>query len=242
MEFSLREIASRAARRWALPVLVPVFLAACQTAPASLDLPTRFFNDVAFSASRGGHPVTGRALLDPGYPRHALKRWERGIRFGLFGQVPDGHRDFALALVRRLGELAGRPVTVVDDRAAANFAVSFDPGDGFLINQAEFTACYTQIVPLGPEIADVAIHISAEQPDKTRRCLTHEMLHGFGLHHTNLLQSSMNYGSPAEEPTRWDELALRAMYSPRLSAGMTRRQALPIARQVIAGILDGTAP
>jgi len=241
MNFNWNAIFRVSRRARLAAVLAPLILAACQSSPQSLDVITRFFNDIAFSASLGGHPIAGRAMLAPEYSVHRMRRWEKDIRFGLFGPVPDEHRQFTRDLMRRLSTLAGRRITFVDSPAAANFIVQFDRGAGFLINQAEFTACYTQILPDRFVIGAVDIHISLDRPEMARRCLTHEILHGFGMHHTNVLNSSMNYGSFVETPTQWDELAIRAIYSPRLRAGMYRHEAVPVARSVI-GKLMGIEP
>ncbi len=217
-----------------------LLLAACATAP-STDEAVRFFNDVAFRGAPGGHPMAGRVLAQSRYSEHRLYRWEEEIRLTVTGPGGPARRQRVVELFARLAELTGRPYAILDsDPDRANFEVEFVSEDGFLINRTEFVPCYAHTEGGEGKIRSARIEISLERPELADYCIAHELMHGFGLAHSNLLPSVLNPTMRRRDPTRWDELVLATLYDSRLSAGKTRMTELPIARRIIAAAL--TAP
>ncbi len=104
------------------------------------------------------------------------------------------------------------------------------------------------------------IEISARHAD----CLPHELMHAVGFDNHWAGDggdsgggegSGDSGGDPGGDPlrsalalrhspyradgfTRWDELAIRTLYDPRLEPRMPRRRALPIARIILASLMN----
>lgn len=218
-----------------LPVpflLLPLFLGGCETVPTQ-DVALRFFNDIAFRGSPGGYPIVGEAILDTDYSEHRMYRWEEEIRVELSGAVTPEYRELAESAVNRMSEITGRPARILTQgEKEPNILVEFLEQKNFTIRKTETAPCYAQSTG-DMEIEKVEIKISVDDPDFARYCVAHELFHGFGLTHSNLLRSVISTKSREEKLTKWDELALQAFYDPRLKSGMTRKEAMPVARRII---------
>lgn len=69
------------------------------------------------------------------------------------------------------------------------------------------------------------------------RCVHHELMHVMGLSgHTNRVPTILVSGGRIQRPTLNDRIVLRALYDPRLRPGMSRGQAIPAARQILAAL------
>jgi len=69
------------------------------------------------------------------------------------------------------------------------------------------------------------------------RCVHHELMHVMGLGgHTNRMATILVSGGRIQRPTLNDRIVMRALYDPRLHPGMSRAQAVPAARQILAAL------
>lgn len=220
-------------RRFQAALILSLFaLTGCETPPSD-EVAVRFFNDIAFRGSPGGYPMAGQAILDTDYAKHRMYRWEEELRVELSGEVTAEYRELAEAAVNRMNEVTGHPARVLKDgEDDANFFVEFVDKKNFNVQRTEAVPCYAQ--DFGDmTITKVEIKISVEDPTFARYCVAHELYHGFGLAHSNLVRSVISRKSNEDRLTFWDELALRTFYDPRLKSGMTRKEAMPIARRII---------
>lgn len=215
----------------------------------------RNFSDIAFQYEfhfRDGAVVNERI-------EKPLKRWSGVVRYALIGDaVTDNDRSEITRLTSRLGDLTGlwfQPVEGDHDLLISIAAsAGRDAVAGFLEqrglpeyrrrydlwrDQQSWTCGATVSAARADRNALVYAHVylAGELPGIMRlSCLHEEIAQVLGL--TN--------DSPAARPsifnddqefatlTAHDELLLRALYDPRLRPGMTREQALPIARQIIS--------
>ncbi len=218
----------------------PIFLAACQTTPSpGNDLAIRFFNDIAFQGSPGGYPLQGTAMLETNYSGHRMYRWHDEIRVGLSGAVKPEHRKLVEKTLKRMTEITGHQTRMLSsENEAPNFTVEFVEKENFNIRKTEAVPCYAHYK--GGEdnhIGGIDIKISVENPKLAIHCIAHELFHGFGFAHSDLVRSIISNKTRENIFTRWDELALQTMYDPRLKSGMTRMEAMPIARRIILELL-----
>jgi len=215
----------------ALPLFV-IFLSGCETAPKT-DVAVRFFNDIAFRGTPGGYPVEGEAMLDTDYSEHQMYRWESEIRVAISGSVTPEYRRLIKTTMSRMSEITGRQARFLSSKnETPNFTVEFVEVDNFHIRKTENVPCYAHSSG-NQKIEGVIIKISVEDPRLAAHCIAHELFHGFGFVHSSLLRSVISTKSVEDEMTIWDEMALQTLYDPRLKSGMTRQEAMPIARRII---------
>jgi len=188
---------------------------------------------VAFRGAVGGHPLEGRVILETDFESSKLFRWEQPINYHVSGSNDPQLQAEVSTQMARMASLAGITAKRVDDASAANFKIEFFDRKGILINGRSFVPCVASTRRADEKISLVRIRISTQIGDRIDECIVHELFHGFGFAHTNTLPSVVNYATPIDYMTKWDELALRVMYSSQLKSGMERHEALPIARKII---------
>ncbi len=218
-------------------VLLLVFgfvLSACVVAPKP-ETVIPFFNDVAFRGSFGGYPVRGTALLENDYWQHRIYRWEDEILVRIDGVITLEYRARTEAAIRQMSEISRRPARILSPgEGKPNFVIEFLNQASFSIRSTETAPCFaSSTMSEANTIRDVEIKISLEDPDLVNHCIVHEIFHGFGFIHSDLLRSVVSSLSLETEMTDWDVIALKTLYDSRLKSGMTRRQAMPIARRLI---------
>lgn len=212
--------------------LILLGLSACQTVPNN-DLAIRFFNDIAFRASASGYPVQGKAMLDSDYFEHRMYRWEKNVRVTLKGEIDEAHQAFTKSLINRMGELSNRKIEILPNESKdANFQIEFSDLKNFNIRDTESVPCYAHRKGEG-EIEKISIKISVQEPELIRHCIAHELFHGFGFAHSDLMPSVISSQTREEYLTIWDELMLQVLYDPRLKSGMSRQEAMPLARKIL---------
>lgn len=215
-------------------------LAACQTTTIGTDEAVRFFNDVAFRGSPGGYPMSGSVLLGPAFSKSPLVRWESPLIVQIKGQPTAAYKAQVARILADFNRLTGVAYAWADETGGdPNFVVDFEPDKGFLINNVEYVPCYANSDIRNGRIRRVAIKISLQKPHLVPHCISHELAHGFGFAHSNVLPSVVSPNQRLESFSRWDEVALEALYDDRLRAGMVRAEALPIARKIISERLGG---
>ncbi len=216
-----------------------LLLASCQTT-VHPDKAVTFFNDVAFRGSPGGHPMSGQALATSGFEKHRLLRWESQIVARISGRYESTHQDHVRRTFETFHRITGQDYVWAEAGGPdVNFDIEFVAKDGFLVNKVEYVPCYAQTSYKDGRITDVEIKISTEYPDAVAHCIPHELAHGFGFAHSNKLPSVINPNDRLTAFSRWDELAMETLYDDRLRSGMSRLEALPIARQIIMEKLGG---
>ena len=234
-------------------------------APFDADDLVRNFERIALFeeyANVGGRIVTRETAS-------RLHRWEQPVLVELeFGpRVPaakvNRDRVSVAAFSARLARVTGHPVRVV--RSGGNFHVivvneddrrligprlrSIIPGisQGALdtvIDMPRSTYCLVFAWDPNDDGAyekAVAV-IRAEHPDLLRlSCLHEEMAQGMGLSNDSPVARPSVFNDDEEFAllTPHDEALLRILYDPRLKAGMTAAEAMPIVREIAGGLPGG---
>jgi hypothetical protein len=150
-----------------------------------------------------------------------------------------------------LSHVTGRTITVDDNplwagdmdiyvtNRAAYWPFFVEPANG--VKDQPFT-CIALPSTLNGEIRGSKIHINAGvmSPDGVSACLLEEIFQSMGFfgeapdHPETVLNDDVGY----RELGFMDRLLLRTLYDPRLSAGMTRDRALPLARLILKEHLE----
>lgn len=237
----------------ALLLSILILLAGCQTtrevAPVpsstlSTDNLAAHFEAIAFSSDDGS------------VERDQLIRWTVPIRWTIASGIPGGWLRIHDRLQQQFATLAavtGLDIAYVEDRDLANFKVAYTTKaeltaslrhtGGYYAKMANSApwrraACYASVrrTPSG-QIMFGWIAIGSEADDTLlRSCIVVETTQAMGI----LRDAAAVRPSVAEEGylvidtlPKADEIILRTLYDPRLKPGMTKAEAMPIARQII---------
>ena len=229
--------------------------------PYTADILARNFEQIAFFNEYDGD-FSGRGGASP------LRRWSGPVRIQvIFGAgVPPSQRSSDLDIVnryaRRLARVTGHPVTLggtpnfvviiasEDDRASAlTQAAARVPGItagslNALRDMRRDTYCAVAAYAAGPDAntyTAAVVVIRSENPDLLRlSCIHEELAQGLGLANDSPAARPSIFNDDDEFAllTSHDELLLKMLYDPRLSPGMSAKDAAPITR-IIARELTG---
>ena len=164
-------------------------------------------------------------------------RWDTDIRVRIFGVNSAPHREHTLQALRAVTSEAGVKLTDVSDSPDAeelsNLDVEFVADNGLEDNQP----CATYLDFRSEARIDSAT-IQMRGKDAWR-CAYHEAMHVMGLRGHPAGKTVLSYFPwRVDGLLPLDRVMLRAWYSPRMAAGMTPFEALP----VLADELVATAP
>ena len=175
-----------------------------------------------------------------------LIRWEGEVRYfvKVEGTPAQGIQDKIDLAMRRIGKVASRPVTRIQDSGQANIVFTLNATDqDYFINGAERASCYANIDEIfkpgndseeNGRLKKAGIYLPGLRPEAMENCLEHEILHVFGFWgHTQKIRSTMSAFISEDKMTKWDEIILRTLYSPALEPGMDRDKALELAEKEI---------
>lgn len=213
-------------RKAATFLMAALALAACQTADqqVSHDRLVRFFDDLVFGTDYG---------LDRESPNE-IRKWTETIRVKITGDDADKYRPEVEAQLRRVSKLTGVEVEIAElPVAETNYEVRFVPTEDFLVNK-EYVPCAVGVKWNEGVIEGTLIRISTAEKGLIKPCIIHEVMHSFGFgNHSGVISSILSPFHGEDDFTPWDEIALRALYAPRLRAGMTREEAMSVANEVL---------
>lgn len=157
--------------------------------------------------------------------RHPISMSDRGANFHIFILNEDERLQLAPRLRQLLPGIS--PATLDSairmDRSTFCAVLASDPGDD---------GAYTHAVAI----------IRGEHPDLLRlSCLHEELAQGLGLANDSAAARPSIFNDDEEFATltRHDEMLLRILYDPRLSAGMERTIARDLAREIAAELMGG---
>ena len=198
--------------------------------------------------------------------QNPIIRWHGPLKYGLFGDAatPDDRAEVT-RLMARIAALTGLEVT--EDESEANFLILItgpDDREGVSADLAQFSPALAETFDFwrrSPEVICVAnnlfsgadgnllaaglVVIGSETTGILRQaCLHEEIVQALGLanDHPEVRPSIFNDDGEFALLTEHDEHLLRILYDDRLKPGMTAEEAIPIVRQIVAGIpLDGSS-
>lgn len=207
-----------------------LFLAACQAEAFRRERIYRFLDEISF-----GGPFD---TLERREGR--LARWAEPLQVAfLEGDTPE-RVGLVKSHLETFTRLTGVSVDYVEEGQEANVTVAFKSDPDFLANR-EYVPCYVGLRSRGKELREANIEISVADPDRIQRCVAHELMHSFGFrYHSGVVRSILSPAHDQETFSEWDELALRILYHPSVEAGMTRVQAAPVFRRLIAELLEAS--
>ncbi|MCI4666070.1 MAG: DUF2927 domain-containing protein [Neomegalonema sp.] len=188
-----------------------------------------------------------------------LSRWERPVRYALIGDgVTHADRRTVDAITSRLADLTQRAflptsgadanlkIFIVSELAREALARRVKGRSTFrgsiteawinTLNPPCF-ALFETTAREGGEITRAAIFIKAElEPPLREACLLEEITQSMGptFDHASVRPSIFNDDQEFIALTRHDEDLIKLLYHPRLKPGMTRDEAMAIAREIIS--------
>ena len=217
----------RGFRRSALVLLTGLLVAACQSKTLPDQRLARFVDEVMFGGPIDGHlPKDGRVVKWGGDPLVAVTGVDAGE-----------YRSRVSTQVERFSELSGLDVQITDTTTSADLKISFVENADFLINR-EHVPCFARIQTSFDRIVVAEVHLSAADPEQIDHCLSHELMHAFGLrYHSGIVRSALSPAHEEAQLTPWDELALRVLYDARLEFGAAREEVAPTIREVVSELI-----
>ena len=185
-----------------------LFASNSKAPPTHLDLLVEQFSATAFDAEYGPR-------------RNSLRRIDADITVRIV-EPNFGMRQPIVAAITELSELTARPITVLEPRdllTAANVVVTFNTNNHCAIGT------HGAGQPIFAQIG-------------SRRCIAEELYQALALDNQAChVPSILCPGRNATAYTEDDVILLRTAYDPRLRSGMKRKEALPIARGIIAELI-----
>jgi hypothetical protein len=216
-------------RRCALALFTVLLVTACQSKTPPDQRVARFVDEVMFGGPIDSHlPKEDRVVKWGGDPLVAVTGTDVGE-----------YRSRVSAQLERFSELSGLDARIGDAAIPADLKITFVESEDFLINR-EHVPCFARIRTRFDRIVVAEVHLSTARPDQIDHCLSHELLHAFGLrYHSGIVRSALSPAHEAAQLTPWDELALRVLYDAKLELGAARADAAPIIQEVVSELITG---
>lgn len=210
-----------------------VTMGGCQSNQQVEDRLVAAFSETMFDAGPASHG-TGGIISQSGI----LAKWESPVTVA----VVEGDNPENIALTKEilaeLAELGGLELEWAERGAGGiELEIHFSNKREFVINGNQLAACYASTGGANDGLLDAtSIYISVTGEGEWRTdCLTHELLHALGWRgHTHRIRSAISYAHGETELTKWDRLMMRALYDPRLPPGISKTDAIPVARAIFA--------
>jgi hypothetical protein len=223
--------------RYIFLTVAMVALTGCQTNQQVEDRLVEAFGETMFGGGSEGHGE-GELFSKSGY----IAKWKSPVTVAIVEGASAKNTDLTKKSLAELALLSGLTFKWIQPGAGRiNLDIHFSSKREFVINGNQRAACYARTgnAPNG-RIFSVGIYISRTGKDEWRTdCLTHELLHALGWRgHTHRVRSAISYAHGETELTKWDKLMMRTLYDPRLPPGMSKNDAMPIARAILREMIQ----
>jgi hypothetical protein len=187
------------------------------------------FSDLAFDSEYGGAHRRGHVV-----------RWNGPVRVSIRGFGSARYRTEVQDHLQHLARLTGLDIRLVDWSSALagpNLEIIFVSGGGGRLDPR--APCSTLLYDRHFVIYRAEIRIAPAEPAQRRHCLVEELTQAMGLANDSrrLRRSIFNDGSRAATLEPWDRLMVRVLYDRLIRPGMSRYEAMPIARRLIAKLV-----
>ena len=215
-----------------LPLLL---LGACQTTAEQRDALVQAFGEAVFNYATN---LEGTHRQPTGIK---LARWVGPVHVHIVGeglspkQRNEIQRDILVfAQLAKIDFQEGD--SQVTETEGNQLIVEVSKENTFTINKNELSRCYAHTSSRSDgSLSKVKIVLGQSNFKEDTKCIFHEFMHGVGFQgHTHGLDSTLSYFHGKQELTHWDDILLKTLYHAELKPGMTRAEALPIARKIIS--------
>lgn|GEM_PF-5017697 len=188
-------------------------LAACQTTTVRDERFLRFFDELAFGSETAGSRQQSNTLV----------RWDVAWTWTVDGSPL--FVDVVQARMSRILGIAGLEGERVE--TGANLRIIQDPGGTTYPVRRDLASCVIRYRHRDGRILSAEIRIAADDRNAISHCLDHEVMHALGFRfHSGVITSVMSPFHSQKTLSRWDIMAIRALMSEGMVAGMGRSEAL----------------
>jgi hypothetical protein len=223
--------------RYILPILAVFAITACQSNQQIEDRLVSAFEETMFDGG-SGHHGQGRLFSESGN----LARWETPVSVAVVEGANSANERVARERILELSALSGLEfVWAIAGDPEVELEIRFSNESDFIINGNQRAACYARVGNVRDGIIGSAgVYIGKIGDDRWRTdCLAHELLHALGWRgHTHRVRSAISYAHGETELTRWDRMMMRTLYDPRLPPGISKEDAIPIARVILREMIE----
>ena len=222
--------------RYIFLTVVMVTVAGCQSNQEAEDRLVSAFGETMFDAGSAAHGEGG-LLSQSGY----LAKWESPVTVAVVEGATRKNIEFTKKSLGELAQLSGLTFEWVESGTSGiKLDIHFSSEREFVINGNQRASCYARTgnAPNG-RLDRASIYIGLSGKDEWRTdCLNHELLHGLGWRgHTHRIRSVISYAHGETKLTKWDRLMMRALYDSRLPPGISKADAIPVARAIFRKML-----
>ena len=223
--------------KYILMLLFGSVVAACQSPQMVEDRLLAAFGETMFDSNGASHD---RVAVDKKDLR--LARWESAVDISVMEGATTENVAFVRETLAQFAELTGLEITLAEPHdTSAQLRIFFGTRKDFVINGNERAKCFARSRSDRQNRMEMAeIHVSQIEDGKWQTdCLVHELLHAFGWRgHTHRVRSAISYMHGETELTRWDVYLMQTLYDPRLESGISRDDAMPVARTILHELLE----
>ena len=197
-------------------------------------------------------------LVFGGHPGTRAAKWIRPIRIVVYAEDAGHWRPVVEKHATTLAELTGLEVTILSEKNwRGNFFIHFVKDDSMyeLLQDYDQKTNSDELKKYAERMGGVAFQmprrakknsqfVAIVSTDDFRAYVSstvlHELVHGVGLHyHSKEIQPTiMSDDYEIFELSVNDKIALRTLYDDRIKPGMWRDEALPVAREIIAELVE----
>jgi hypothetical protein len=202
--------------------------------------------------------IVFEAEIDKNMAQSVVAKWQGAIRIAVQGHSSPRHREFLAGHVETLRGLTGLSLEVLPpDGSGQNMTVVFVPRAG--MNKVQIPGVKQSLIdrlaapggcyfvsfrkPESQIVAAVIVVNTQRKEEHINHCLLEEITQSLGLPNDSdtLRPSLFSDHDYLLAPSRVDTILIKTLYDPRMKAGLPRKEALEVARTIIAEF-DRTLP
>ncbi|UCH75274.1 MAG: DUF2927 domain-containing protein [Rhodospirillales bacterium] len=223
--------------KYILMLFLAASVAACQSPRAAEDRLVAAFGETMF----GGRVHSQDGISEDG-KEFRLAKWDSSVEISVMDGATAENLAFVQDTLEPFAELTELRIRLAEPNdESADIRIYFSDQKDFVINDNEPAKCFAQSRSDDHgRLVMAEVHISRTDEETWRtECLVHELLHAFGWRgHTHRVRSAISYMHGETELTRWDDYLMRTLYDPRMEFGMSRNDAMPVARTILHELMN----
>ncbi len=174
-----------------------------------------------------------------------LVKWKGPVVFGVSNAKTKKNLKQLSQVFNKIRKMTKLKITQVKKGGKANMHISFHPQKELKKTLKKGINCKGTLKGNGRTFAITfgKATIPNDRPDKTLHCIVEETVQLFGLtNDSTIIENSIFHEQSKRTSLSVSDLILmKALYDPRMRAGMKMKEAQPVLRTVLKDILDGIA-